>query len=126
MNTPKFTFTLFVKGETLEVSLPAKFEVCGRCSGTGSHTNPSIDGNGITASEMQEMGEDFREDYMRGVYDVQCSVCKGERVVSVVDRTRLSKAQKSQLRQHERDETESQRDYDSEAWLRRAEAGGGW
>jgi hypothetical protein len=123
MNTPKFTFTLFVNDAAVEVSLPAKFEVCPRCEGTGSHTNPSIDGNGITASEMEELGDEFREDYLRGAYDVTCHKCNGDRVISVVDRTRLSKLQKSQLRQHERDLESSQRDDDSERWLRMAESG---
>lgn len=65
--------------------LPARFDVCHRCEGRGSHTNPSIDGNGITGSEMEELGYEFMEDYMSGVYDVQCYECNGKRVVLVVD-----------------------------------------
>ncbi|HEU5112111.1 MAG TPA: hypothetical protein VFU96_02270 [Acidimicrobiia bacterium] len=58
-----------------------RWAVCPRCHGNGSHVNPSIDGNGITESEMAELGEDFREDYMSGVFDVPCEECGGLRVV---------------------------------------------
>lgn len=58
-----------------------EFEVCDRCRGHGSHTNPAIDGNGITRSEMGELGPEFLEDYLSGVYDVRCERCNGLRVV---------------------------------------------
>jgi len=58
-----------------------RFAVCPRCEGRGSHVNPAVDGNGITADEMDELGPDFREDYLSGVYDVRCDECKGDRVV---------------------------------------------
>jgi hypothetical protein len=57
------------------------FAICPRCDGAGTHTNPAIDGNGITTSEMDELGEDFREDYLAGVYDIRCERCRGDRVV---------------------------------------------
>jgi hypothetical protein len=69
--------------------LPSKFEVCDRCEGKGRHTNPNIDGNGITSSEMDELGPEFLEDYLSGVYDVACQVCGGERVVPAIDYGRL-------------------------------------
>lgn len=72
------------------LKLATKFEVCGTCQGKGSHVNPAIDGNGLSAEDFEEAGEDFRDDYMAGVYDVQCYECKGLRVVEVVDRERCS------------------------------------
>lgn len=63
-----------------------KYEVCPRCEGEGTHVNPAVDGHGITADEMDELGEDFREDYIAGVYDVACSMCKGKRVVTTEDK----------------------------------------
>ena len=57
--------------------------VCPRCRGEGHHSNPAIDGHGITEDEMYELGEDFREDYMNGEYDIVCSRCGGRRVVAV-------------------------------------------
>lgn len=77
-------------GEDVEHTLPTKFEVCDRCRGNGTHTNPAIDGNGITQSEMAELGPEFQEDYFSGVYDVPCEVCEGLRVVPVVDEEKCS------------------------------------
>lgn len=120
----EIVFTLFdADGAEVEHRLPGKFEVCHRCRGEGKHTNPSIDGNGITASEMAELGDDFREDYVDGFYDVTCQTCHGRRVVAVADKARWSPAQKKAYREHLRIEEESRRDDASEAWLRRAEMG---
>lgn len=58
-----------------------KYAVCPRCRGEGSHVNPSVDGHGITAEEMDELGPEFLDDYMGGVYDVRCEQCHGDRVV---------------------------------------------
>ena len=70
---------------------PAKYAVCDHCNGNGTHVNPNIDGNGITSDEMAELGPDFREDYLSGVYDVICGECKGKRVVLEIDTERLTK-----------------------------------
>ena len=58
-----------------------KYAVCPRCEGRGSHVNPAVDGNGLTAEDFDELGDDFREGYFSGVYDVECSECHGQRVV---------------------------------------------
>lgn len=68
-----------------EITVPFKWEVCSRCDGDGHHSNPSIDGNGITESEMDDLGDDFRKNYFAGVYDVTCEECKGNRLVPVID-----------------------------------------
>jgi len=78
-------------GLWFEATLPAKKEVCPRCRGKGTHVNPSIDGNGITSDEMEELGDEFLESYLSGVYDVKCHECNGLRVVDVIDRKRVSK-----------------------------------
>lgn len=119
---PVVTFTLYVNEYMVEVHLPAKFEVCGTCRGKGTRVNPSIDGNGISPDEFRE-DPDFEESYFNGDYDVQCSACKGERVIAVIDLPRCTPAQKKQWRQHERDEAESARDDYSERFLRMAESG---
>ena len=64
-------------------TLPAKKEVCPACEGEGKYVNPNIDYNGITSSEMEELGDDFREDYMSGKYDITCHLCKGKCVIPV-------------------------------------------
>jgi uncharacterized Zn finger protein (UPF0148 family) len=59
--------------------------VCPCCDGEGTYVNPAIDEHGITASEMNEMGDDFFSDYMGGVYDVICAECQGRNVVDRLD-----------------------------------------
>ncbi len=91
---PEFTeiqsFEEFQREERGEfVKLPVHRIVCPRCDGDGNHTNPAIDGNGITASEMEELGEDFAEGYVRGDYNVCCEVCHGKNVVDEVDLEKL-------------------------------------
>ena len=48
-----------------DLEIPATYAVCDRCEGKGSHVNPAIDGNGLSAEDFDEQGPDFREDYMR-------------------------------------------------------------
>ena len=60
-----------------EVLIKASFAICMRCDGEGTHVNPAIDSNGITSDEMEELGDDFREAYMSGGYDISCSNCSG-------------------------------------------------
>lgn len=75
-------------GDEIVHELPAKFEVCPRCRGEGSHVNPSIDGHGITGEEWNgpDWDDDSREMYMSGGYDVPCHRCGGKRVIAVLDR----------------------------------------
>lgn len=76
-------------GDT-EINLPTKFEVCPTCEGKGVHVNPSIDAGGLSAQDFAE-DPDFAEEYLSGRYDVTCYRCQGERVVPVVDESRLDK-----------------------------------
>lgn len=106
-----------------ELELPAHFEVCPRCEGEGTHVNPNIDGNGLSAEDFAE-DPDFAEDYMAGTYDVPCEECGGQRVLAVVDDpSKLSADQHAEYARWLLAKAEYQRDYDSEQWLRMAEAG---
>lgn len=126
MSEPTIVFTLFSDaGDEIEVSLPAKFEVCPTCRGKGSHVNPAIDGHGLTSEDFDE-DPDFREAYVRGDYDVRCRECHGQRVVAVVDEARFTAEMRAQWDKHCRAEEEMRRDYDSERWLRMAESGERW
>ena len=58
------------------------WNVCPRCRGEGGYVNPAIDGHGITADEMEDLGEDFRDLYTTGFYDILCELCRGRRVVT--------------------------------------------
>lgn len=75
-------------GDELVLELPAKFSLCPRCRGVGSHVNPAVDGNGLSQEDFDEAGPEFYDDYMGGVYDVACYRCKGEKVIKIVDRDR--------------------------------------
>lgn len=105
-----------------EIALPAIFRVCPRCEGAGSHVNPSIDGNGLTAEDFAE-DPDFAEEYMRGSYDVPCQQCGGQRVIEAVDASRFTAEQRAAWEAHQEAEREYRRDYNSERWLRYAETG---
>ena len=61
--------------------MPIRLVVCGVCDGRGEYVNPSIDSTGITGDEMAELGDDFREEYVAGLYNVGCTLCAGKRVV---------------------------------------------
>lgn len=106
-------------GDWFEVQLPAKYEVCDRCQGVGSHVNPSIDGNGITASEWAEWDIEDREHYMSGIYDVACHDCHGARVVLCVDEERIethgTELEKKGLKAYN---GESEHNYEDELYAR--------
>ena len=73
-------------GSEEEVKLPAKFVLCDKCRGKGTHVNPNIDGHGITQEEWErDLSEEEKESYLSGDYDVTCYKCNGEKVTKVVD-----------------------------------------
>ena len=74
------------------MSNDSRYEICPHCRGEGSYVNPSIDGNGITESEMAELGDDFWEDYFSGTYDVRCEMCHGNRVIPKEDLQQVTDA----------------------------------
>lgn len=77
--------------ENYGVKLPTRKEVCPRCRGEGNHTNPAIDGNGITQADREDWADDdFMEGYLAGRYDVRCEECNGQNVVDVVNEDLLS------------------------------------
>jgi hypothetical protein len=93
--------------EVVEI-MPAKFEVCGLCDGTGSHVNPSIDSGGLSSDDFYD-DPDFADDYSSGRYDVQCYECGGKRVTPVIDLGRLNDRQKwalAELEQQAQDDAE--------------------
>jgi len=89
---PPATIKIFVitkKGNDFQVMAPAKRVVCYCCRGKGTHVNPNVDGDGITPEEFDRDPE-FLESYLSGVFDVQCEECKGERVLDVVDESKMT------------------------------------
>lgn len=91
--------TLFLDdGDEEDVEFPVRFDVCPTCEGKGSHVNPSIDCNGLTAEDFHE-DPDFAEEYFQGSYDVTCYGCGGRRVVPVIDEERANPELLSRLRE---------------------------
>ena len=74
--------------------LPCKWGVCHVCHGSGSHVNPAIDCNGISAADFDE-DPDFEREYRKGTYDMKCSFCGGRTTVPVPDFDKISEADKA-------------------------------
>jgi RecJ-like exonuclease len=110
--------------EEVTHQLPAKNEVCDRCEGYGHHTNPNIDGNGITQSEWAEWDYEERESYMNGEYDVTCEECHGNKVVQVVDEDQCSEEQKNLFQQWAEQESERYASDAADRAYQRMECGG--
>ena len=71
--------------DEVEYRLPARWVICWRCEGSQSHDHPAF-ANGITAEEMYELGDDFRDEYISGLYSVRCENCKGSGRDAQLDR----------------------------------------
>ena len=62
-------------GDTVCVEIPARWEICGTCSGEGKHSRAL---GAITEEDRdQYWSEDEFHDYMNGGYDSPCEDCKG-------------------------------------------------
>ena len=75
-----------------EYTFPAIYDVCENCEGHGTHLNPNIRNHAFTSEEWAEEDDDFKTEYMRhgGIYDVQCEVCHGTRVIAVPDKSKFT------------------------------------
>lgn len=93
-----------------DIKVPSCFEVCSTCEGCGTDRGRSVecDGGGFTASEWAEQDDDFKQDYLKGVYDKPCEYCKGLRVVQVIDRDRADPDLIERYDNHMREEAEYQ------------------
>jgi hypothetical protein len=123
-----FKFTLCDDdGNEIEHELPSKFEVCGRCSGHGTHLNPSIGEHAYSAEEFaMEFDDEEAAEYFKrgGMYDVTCEDCGGQRVTEVVDESALTDEQRKLFDEFlEREEQNARWDREDEM-TRRMESGG--
>lgn len=110
--------------EFTEHSVPGKFEICSRCGGHGSHTNPAIDGHGIGADEWNnEWDEDDRENYMSGAYDIGCEARCTEGKIVIPDTEFLTPEQKLLLAKWDEQQEEKYKNDMEDAALYRAESG---
>lgn len=84
---PGDVLEMFREGDDLPkgiLILPARYEVCGRCDGKGTHWHESLD-NGITQEDRERDWDADSWDQLinHGLMDVQCKKCHGQRVVPV-------------------------------------------
>lgn len=94
------TAPILYTDDDTEIELPTIWIVCPVCQGAGKYVNPSIDCGGLTADDFAE-DPAFADDYVGGLYDVQCNHCAGRTTVQEVDWKALSfdqaEAYKAQL-----------------------------
>ncbi len=100
---------IVIDDDGLEEQLPSKFIVCPTCDGRGTHVNPAIDDEGISAEQFDD-DPDFADAYFSGRYDVMCFECGGNRVVPVPDESRCSSEQIGRWR----DRVDDHDNYDAE------------
>lgn len=113
-------------GAEIYEELPAKHEVCGNCEGHGTHLRAAIREHAYTQEEFQESfdEEEAAEYFTRGGrYDVTCEVCKGNRVVPVVDESELTEAQRESYSQFCEYREEAEREAYTDRRMREAECG---
>lgn len=76
-----------------EIQLPCRWIICGHCRGSGKS---SAYLGAFTRSDLDEAGPEFFDDYMAGRYDRACDACDGSGKVQVVDRKKLTPAQREE------------------------------
>jgi hypothetical protein len=102
-----------------DVELPAKWEICSRCRGDGTHWHPAFD-NGITAEDRdRDWDEESWQDLMNGLYDVRCEECKGSGKVLVVNEDAIPADLREAWEEHCKAEAEYQAELAYEARMRR-------
>lgn len=68
-------------GATYKLTWPAERKLCPQCDGDGTELCSGLKGVAFSEEDMIEAGDEFRESYMKGDYDVQCSECGGNKFV---------------------------------------------
>jgi len=113
----KKTIELAFKGQLLTLNVKSTKIVCPTCKGTGSHVNPSIDGNGLTFEDFQD-DPDFEESYFNGDYDVTCRDCNGNNVIDEINFEEMEKKYPRLMREYYA-QMQEQRNWDMDAqWER--------
>lgn len=79
---------------------PSKVVVCPTCEGSGKVLADGMRGHAYTWDEMEDLGEDFIDDYFAGRYDVPCDECHGLRVTAEPITEGLSERDQARLEAH--------------------------
>jgi len=71
--------TIYTNETEVVHRVPYTWTICTSCSGHGTDRGASVecDGGGFTATEWSEQDDDFKQDYLSGVYDRPCRPCSG-------------------------------------------------
>lgn len=99
--------------EEIDVEVPIIFEVCPTCEGKGTHVNPSIDAGGLSADDFME-DPDFTEEYVNGLYDVDCYECGGNKVIPVLNRDIIDEELLSRIDEQEKADLEHRMEIEAE------------
>lgn len=83
-----------VKNENGEkVKVPAIYQVCGQCHGTGQTVNSSV--------ELDEVRKLAASDYLKTICAEKCPSCKGKRVIKALDSSRATAEEKKLYEAHQ-------------------------
>lgn len=102
--------TMYEEGsdEPIEVAVPARWAICGHCSGDGKSSSHL---GAITADEWNhDWHPDEQEAYLRGEYDQPCGICGGRGSVLEPDVERCNAAEKAALAYAEKEAHEAAAD----------------
>lgn len=90
------------------VEFKARWEICSGCDGCATDRGASVecDGGGFTSSQWAELDDEFRQNYLDGVYDRPCTYCEGLGRVQVIDRAAADPADLAIYDQNQRDEAD--------------------
>ena len=78
--------------------------ICDLCRGSGGHSNRF---GAYSAQEWDEHDEEFRDNYMSGLYDECCENCDGSGKVLMLDLGELSDEARDYLNDYLQDEYET-------------------
>lgn len=82
-----------------ETVLPHRWVICSSCEGEGKS---SAYLGAFTRDQLDEEGPEFIEDYFAGHYDRACDRCGGAGKVKVADTKAMTRAQRAEYREQER------------------------
>lgn len=82
---------------------PSKVIVCPSCEGRGTTLIPGMRGHAYTHDQLDELGEDFIDEMMSGVYDTVCNECQGKRITATPIVSDLSEQDLARLEAHYED-----------------------
>jgi len=113
--------------DEISYSFPSKNGICPECEGYGTHLNPSMRNHAYSSEEFNESFDDFeKEEYFKrgGMYDVVCTLCKGNKVIQVVDESSLDKEENEMYAEYKKYQEELAFDEQNDRLTRFYECGG--